>query len=313
MTDHRDIVASPAAGGRPPTDWRFARRPGWILSHLFVLSCVVVFIFLAFWQLDRLHGRRDVNRMIEAREQEAPVPIETLVQPTEPADQANADTFRTVTVTGRYDTANQVLIRNRTRNNSDPGWWLITPLVSSDGTTAVAVNRGWVPYAIDESSSLDQFAPPTGTVTVTGLLMSTQNRVSGPYDPADGVLHTLSRVDLTRYQHQLPYPIYPVYVSLRSSVPPQDGPLPEPVPTPELGDGPHLNYAGQWLIFATLTVIVYPLLLRRRARDKGVERAEREVARARSDAAEVRGGDLPCSGVDHVGPGQQDRRRFGGG
>ena len=176
MTDHRDIVASPAAGGRPPTDWRFARRPGWILSHLFVLSCVVAFIFLAFWQLDRLHGRRDVNRMIEAREQEAPVPIETLVQPTEPADQANADTFRTVTVTGRYDTANQVLIRNRTRNNSDPGWWLITPLVSSDGTTAVAVNRGWVPYAIDENSSLDQFAPPTGTVTVTGLLMSTQNR-----------------------------------------------------------------------------------------------------------------------------------------
>ena len=284
MTDHRDIVASPAAAGRPPTDWRFARRPGWILSHLFVASCVVAFIFLAFWQLDRLHGRRDINRMIEAREQEAPVPIETLVRPGEAADQANPNTFRTVTATGHYDTTNQVLIRNRTRNSSDPGWWLITPLVSDDGTTAVAVNRGWVPYAIDENSSLDQFAPPTGTVTVTGLLMSTQNRESGPYDPADGVLHTLSRVDLTRYQHQLPYQIYPVYVSLQSSSPAQDGPLPDPVPTPELGDGPHLNYAGQWLIFATLTVIVYPLLLRRRARDKGIERAEQEVARARAEA-----------------------------
>ena len=277
MTDHRDIVASPAATGRPPTDWRFARRPGWILSHLFVLACVVAFIFLAFWQLDRLSGRREVNKMIEAREQSAPVPIESLVQPTEPAETANAFTFRSVTVTGQYDTANQVLIRNRTRNKSDPGWWLITPLVSADGKTAVAVNRGWVPYAIDENSSLQEFAPPSGTVTVTGLLMSTQNRESGPYDPADGVLHTLSRVDLTRYQHQVPYQLYPVYVSLHSSDPAQAGPLPDPVPAPELGDGPHLNYAGQWLIFATLTIIVYPFLLRRRARDKGVERAEREA------------------------------------
>jgi len=278
VTDHRDIVASPAAAGRPPTDWSFVRRPGWILSHLFVLGCVVAFILLAFWQLDRLSGRREVNRMIQGRETEAPVPIESLVDPTQSADVANANTFRVVTVTGHYDTANQVLIRNRTRNNSDPGWWLITPLVGADGKTAVAVNRGWVPYAIDENSTLAEFAPPSGSVTVTGLLMSTQNRVSGPYDPSDGVVHTLSRVDLTRYQHQLPYQLYPVYVTLQSSTPPQSGPLPEPVPAPEMGDGPHLNYAGQWLIFATLTVIVYPLLLRRRARDKGVERAEREVA-----------------------------------
>jgi cytochrome oxidase assembly protein ShyY1 len=282
VTDHRDIVASPAAAGRPPTDWAFARRPGWILSHLFVLGCVLAFLLLANWQLDRLGGRRDVNRMIEAREQSAPVPIDTLVQPTDAAAQANAFTFRPVTVTGTYDTANQVLIRNRTRNSSDPGWWLITPLVSADGRTAVAVNRGWVPYAIDENSSLAEFAPPTGTVTVTGLVMSTQNRESGPYDPADGVLRTLSRVDLIRFQHQLPYQLYPVYVSLSSSQPPQSGPLPDPVPPPELGDGPHLNYAGQWLIFATLTVIVYPLLLRRRARDKGIERAERE-AEARAE------------------------------
>lgn len=287
MTDHRDIVASSAAPGRPPTDWRFARRPGWILSHLFVLACVVTFLFLASWQLSRLHGRRDVNAMIEAREQTAPVPIDTLVQPNEPADQANLDTFRTVTATGTYDTSNQVLIRNRTRNNSDPGWWLITPLVSADGTSAVAVNRGWVPYAIDENSSLDEFAPPTGVVTVTGLLLSTQNRVSGPYDPADGTLHTLSRVDLNRYQHQLPYQLYPTYLSLQSSDPAQSGGLPEPVPPPELGDGPHLNYAGQWLIFATLTVIVYPLLLRRRARDKGVERAEAEHAQVERDRERV--------------------------
>ena len=39
-------------------------------------------------------------------------------------------------------------------------------------------------------------------------------------------------------------------------------------------EGPHLDYAGQWFIFATLTVIVYPLLLRRTARHKASEKAE---------------------------------------
>ncbi|MEI7592837.1 MAG: SURF1 family protein [Actinomycetes bacterium] len=275
MTQSNEIVASPAPAGKPPTDWRFARRPSWILSHLFVAACVIAFVFLAFWQLDRLSGRREINRVITNREQTDAVPLVSLINPSASAGDAADLTYRKVTVTGRYDTANQVLIRNRTRNKSDPGWWLMTPLVSADGTSAIAVNRGWVPYAIDENSSLSQFAPPDGIVTVTGLVLSTQNRVSGPYDPSDGVLHTLSRVDLNRWQQQLDYRLFPVYVSLQSSQPPQSGALPDPTPTPELGDGPHLNYAGQWVIFATLTVIVYPLLLRRRARDAAVVNAEK--------------------------------------
>jgi cytochrome oxidase assembly protein ShyY1 len=279
----QEIVASPAPVGKPPTDWRFARRPGWILSHVFVLACMVAFIFLAGWQLNRLHGRRDVNRVITSREQATPDPLGSMIPATATAADAADLTYRRVTVTGHYDTTNQMLIRNRTRNKSDPGWWLMTPLVSDDGTTAVAVNRGWVPYVIDENGPLDQFAPPGGPVTVTGLVLSTQNRVSGPYDPAEGTLHTLSRVDLNRWRQQVPYTLFPVYVSLQSSDPTQSGDLPEPVPAPELGDGPHLNYAGQWLIFAALTVIVYPLLLRRRARDKAVENAERIHADRQSE------------------------------
>jgi cytochrome oxidase assembly protein ShyY1 len=296
VTEPQEIVASPAPTGKPPTDWSFARRPGWILSHIFVAACVVTFIFLAFWQLDRLHGRREVNRVIGAREQTEAVPLESLTSATATSGDAADLIYRKVTVTGRYDTDNQVLIRNRTRNKSDPGWWLMTPLVSVDGTTAVAVNRGWVPYAIDEDGALPEYGPPAGIVTVTGLVLSTQNRVSGPYDPADGVLHTLSRVDLNRWQRQLGYDLYPVYVSLQSSNPAQAGDLPEPVPTPDLGDGPHLNYAGQWLIFATLTVIVYPLLLRRRARDKATEKAERAHAAAANHDPSDAPGDAPGDG-----------------
>jgi surfeit locus 1 family protein len=284
VTEHQEIVASqpPEHWDEPPTDWSFVWRPGWILSHLFVASCVVAFVLLGFWQLSRLQERKDANALIRSRETAEPVPLGTLIPVDATPEQSAPISYRKVTVTGRYDNDNQVLIRNRTRASSDPGWWMMTPLVTADGT-AVAVNRGWVPYAIDENGPLTEYAPPEGTVTVTGLVYPTQNRQSGPTDNPEGTLRTLSRVDLTRWARQLDYGLFPVYVNLQSSDPAQSGDLPEPVAAPTLDEGPHLNYAGQWFIFAVLTVIVYPLLLRRTARHKAAEKAEAAHAAGPAD------------------------------
>jgi surfeit locus 1 family protein len=274
-----EIVASPAPvlPGKPPADWSFVVTPRWILSHLFVAACCAAMIWAGFWQLSRLQGRRQINRMIEAREVSPAVPLQTLVSATESQKIANHKDFRQVTVTGRYDSANEILIRNEQDDQFDPGWWLVTPMILPDGT-AVAINRGFVPLTLGENAApgvaengpLPQYAPPKGTVTVTGLVYATENRTGGSYDPATGRLHTLSRVDLVRYQRQLPYRIFPVYVSLATSKPPQHGTYPEPISPPALGDGPHLNYAGQWFIFTLITIIVYPLLLRRVARNRTI-------------------------------------------
>ena len=302
MTEHQEIVASqpPDHWDKPPMDWGFVWRPGWIFSHVFVAACVVIFILCAFWQLSRLSQRKDANALIRARETSQPVPLGSLLPVDATPDQSKPISYRKVTVTGHYDTDNQVLIRNRTRGSSDPGWWLMTPLITADGS-AVAINRGWVPYAIDENGPLTDYAPPSGTVTVTGLVFPTQNRQSGPTDAADGTLRTLSRVDLVRYAHQLDYPLYPVYVNLATSDPAQSGALPDPVPPPTLDEGPHLDYAGQWFIFATLTIIVYPLLLRRTARHKASEKAEAEHA-ARGDGDGDGDGDERLDGADPAGP-----------
>jgi cytochrome oxidase assembly protein ShyY1 len=290
VTEHQEIVASqpPDHWDKPPTDWSFVWRPGWILSHLFVAACVVAFVLAGFWQLSRLQQRKDANAVIRSRETSAPVPLSSLIGVDATPDQSGPISYRLVTVTGRYDTDAEVLIRNRTSSGGDPGWWLMTPLITADGS-AVAVNRGWVPYAIDENGPLTDYAPPDGVVTVTGLVYPTQNRQSGPVDNPEGTLRTLSRVDLTRWAQQLDEPLYPVYVNLQTSDPAQPGQLPEPVPAPTLDEGPHLNYAGQWFIFATLTVIVYPLLLRRTARHKAVEKLEAAHADLADDPDETTG------------------------
>jgi surfeit locus 1 family protein len=287
-----EIVASPPPPkvGKHPMVWDFVWKPRWILSHLFVLLCILAMLYMAGFELARLHGRRSINHMIEAREQVGPVPIQSLVGAHQPDAVANHKDFRQTTVTGRYDEANQMLIRNEQDPDDDPGWWLVTPMILPDGT-AVAVNRGFVPLTLgdtglladEENRPLPQYRPPSGTVTVTGMIFPTQNRTGGPYDPGAGHLHTLSRVDLNRWQRQVPYRLFPVYVNLASSRPAQKGTYPQPVVLPPLNDGPHLNYTGQWLIFATLTAIVYPLLLRRNARNRAVTEEDATVSASGGD------------------------------
>ncbi len=263
---------------KPPTDYRFVYRPGWIASHVFVLSCVVVFVSLGLWQLGRLDERKAYNAAVAESQQLPVIPIEDLLPegPDSDPEAIDAAQYRTVTVTGVYDTDAEVLIRNRTLQGL-PGFWMLTPLVLPDGT-AVAVNRGWVPFATtDADGPWPDYAPPTGAVTVTGMVKETVRQskglITGATDETGVRLTTLARVDLERFQQQVDERIYPVSVDLRSQDP-AGGQLPQPVPEPILDDGPHLSYAMQWFIFALLTCIVYPLLLRRTARHKAADALE---------------------------------------
>jgi cytochrome oxidase assembly protein ShyY1 len=85
----------------------------------------------------------------------------------------------------------------------------------------------------------------------------------------------MARADVARIAKQLPYPIAPAYVQLVTQQPPQPGPQPRVVPELALDEGPHLSYAIQWFIFSTIAVVGYPLILRRKARDKEPDEDDR--------------------------------------
>lgn len=253
--------------------YRFLLRPLWILSHLFVIGVVVLMVNLGFWQLRRLDERTSANAEVTAAMALPAQPIAALV-PAGPAathDDVESVKYRAATVTGTYLVDQQVLVTNRTQNGA-PGYWVITPLQVADGV-AVAINRGWIPYSYTADGSWSDFAPPAGTVTVTGAIEQTQVRstdgiVNGPEDAPDGTLRTLARVDVARLDQQVGERLYPLYLNLVSQTPPQpESPgIPAAVPPPDLSEGPHLSYALQWFTFSAMTLIVYPLLLRRVAR-----------------------------------------------
>jgi surfeit locus 1 family protein len=246
--------------------YRFALRPKWLLSHLLILILVVVMINLGFWQLRRLDEKKTYNASVRANESLPVAPLDSLVHPSDPSSSGKELAFRRVTVTGTYDTTNEVIVRARSLDER-PGVWVASPLRLASGD-AVVVVRGFLPTQGTPDAVPADAAPPAGQVTIEGLVQETQTRGTfGPTDP-DGRLTNIARVDVARMQQQVPYSLYPVYVQLKSSQPGQSGPEPEVLPEPVLDEGPHLSYAVQWFIFSTIAIVGYPLILRRSARNR---------------------------------------------
>ena len=259
--------------------YRFALRPRWIISHVFVLTMVGAFIWAGFWQLSRLEEKRDRNDRVSARTTRPVADAADLAAPGD-YDAASDLEFRRATATGTYRPDQEVLVRSRSRDSA-PGSWVLTPLQLDDGTSVV-VNRGWISNGGQFESVPEQFAAPEGEVTVTGLVRETETRGSfGPTDPATGTLDNLARADVARLDQQVDGDVLPFYLQLLEQDPAVTPDDPRPVPAPELDEGPHLSYALQWFTFALMTLIIYPLILRRRARE-----IEREALEAKLDRAD---------------------------
>ena len=250
--------------------YRFALKPKWILSHLFVLFMVVTMINLGLWQLRRLDEKRDRNARIEQRMSDETMDLEGAAAPGDFGAGQDLQ-WRVGTATGTYVADQQVLVRSRSLDGA-PGSWVLTPLRLDDGTELV-VNRGWIQNNGQYDRVPKRYAPPTGPVTVTGLVRGSETRGRfGPTDPKVGTLASLARADVARLDQQVPQDLLPFWLQLLEQDPAVGARAPQPVPVPELDEGPHLSYALQWFTFTALVLIFYPLILRRRARELDKER-----------------------------------------
>lgn len=246
--------------------YRFALRPLWIVSHVFVAAMVIAMVLLGFWQLDRLDQKRDRNDRVAARSAQPAAEAQELADPGDFAAVPGLE-FRHVSATGTYRADQEVLVRSRSFDGA-PGSWVLTPLEIDDGL-AVVVNRGWISNTGGLDAVPAEFAAPDGTVTVTGLVRTTETKGSfGATDPTAGTITDFARADIARLDQQVDEDLLPFTVQLQSQDPAVTDADPTPVPAPALDEGPHLSYAVQWFTFATMTVIVYALILRKKAREQ---------------------------------------------
>jgi cytochrome oxidase assembly protein ShyY1 len=187
---------------------------------------IALMLRLSWWQHTRYQEKLRLIAKLQARMVEPVMPLESIL-----TESPESLSYRRVTVTGQYDFAHEMVLRNR-RYEGVPGVHVLTPLQletmqppegSSIATSQintlprhVLVSRGFIPlsYASREQRAPLQRPPET---TVTAIIKPTAKKsFLAPSDPPSGSVYpwidAWLRVDIPKMAAQLPYPILPFYL-----------------------------------------------------------------------------------------------------
>lgn len=263
--------------------YRFLLTPRWLGILAATLAASAVMVLLGNWQLHRYQQRSATNERIDAAADRPPVPLGTTL----PAPATGAGTagppppgnsaWTRVTVTGRYDDGNTILVRGRTVA-SRVGFEVVTPLVLADGS-AVLVDRGWLPPAPGDATAQPAVpAPPSGPVTVIGRVRLSESRPDA-VARRDGRLET-RRIAVPALADALPYPVYGAYLLLDEQDPATD-PAFASIPVRHENDWQNAGYVVQWWLFAGMALAGFGWAARREARS----RRDGREARSHGDRA----------------------------
>ena len=287
MTDH------PSAGRTPRCRapgirlyrrgvYRFLFTRQWVILALVTLVMIPTMIELGFWQLHRHEHRVAQNALIAHNLKARPVPVTTMTSPGHTVPRA--DYWRTVTATGKFDTAHEVAVRRRTSGDDQIGVHVLTPLDLKGGGT-VLVNRGWIPAADDQSAFPAVPDAPRGEVTVTGRLKADETTSSSGIKDLKGLPdRQVMLINSAEQSKLLSRPVLGGYIEMTG--PKQPGNTPEMVAAPDDESiGPHMAYAIQWWLFTAGVPVGFVVLARREKRDRA-EAARQDGAAGRPGTPE---------------------------
>jgi cytochrome oxidase assembly protein ShyY1 len=250
--------------------------PRWLLLHVGTVVAVVAMVLLGQWQMRSYAAQ-------ELREQEAaaaaaleadPVPVSEAVPPGQPLLEDSQGVL--ATATGTYDPDATLLLPGRTLDGAT-GWYVVTPLLDDAGV-ATPVLRGWV--ASDDAAAVE---PPTGTVTVTGVVTAPESADDAAV-PASTALPEGQVAALTTTVLFTGFPYPPgdirqaVVVAVDESRTPATAPDRVPVAQAAPAAGGvsawrHLSYAWQWWLFAAAAIAFWVAFVRAGVRERRDERA----------------------------------------
>ncbi|MGW1839454.1 SURF1 family cytochrome oxidase biogenesis protein [Streptomyces sp. NPDC002067] len=246
--------------------YRFLLSRQWVILTLVGLAMIPAMVKLGFWQFHRHEHRVAQNQLIDRSLHAKPVPVTELTAPGRPLPRA--DMWRTVTATGTYDTAHEVVVRQRTAaDESTIGYYVLTPLDLGHGET-VLVNRGWIAAGGDLTKFPDVPAAPRGTVTVTGRMMADETTEGSGIKDRQGLPdRQVMLINSAQQAKLLHRPVLAGYIEQTAPKTPHN--TPELVPDPDHDSiGPHMAYAVQWWLFAAAVPVGWVVLVRRERRDR---------------------------------------------
>jgi cytochrome oxidase assembly protein ShyY1 len=227
------------------------KEPWSFFKTIIALGLVVLCIWAANWQYTRGVDRHARNNVIEERIAQSPIELSA-----RDADPVNNE-WQSVSTNGRFDSNQQILLRNR-YSEGKYGYEVLTLFTSNSGEK-FWVDRGWVQAGATATTPPEVTKVPEVDVSITGRFRLDSSLPRGSFFalPGDGQglvseLNAQSQLDTEKF-----------YIDLLSGSDPSLTPA-VPAQLPPLSDGPHMAYALQWLFFGGL--IVYGRILIRRTR-----------------------------------------------
>ncbi|MHA3835857.1 SURF1 family cytochrome oxidase biogenesis protein [Terrabacter sp. AAH1] len=240
----------------------------WLLGTLVAVLFGVACFYLGLWQWHRHVEQRTKVEAIARNYGAAPVAFSpALVGSGLPQERQ----WTRVTLTGTYAAGSDLLVRNRTLDQT-VGFEVLTPF-QTEGVT-VLVDRGWVPNAENAETSPAVDPPPTGSVEVTGWLRTGEVSLG-----RDLPRPQLASINVGDARAQVPsLSSLDAYVVLGAQSPAAragDHPV-RVLPRPEEDLGPHQAYAYQWWLFMPggLVFVVFAIRREAQAATEGTERAD---------------------------------------
>ncbi len=188
----------------------------------------------------------------------------------------DAMVFRRTTVEGTYMRDDEIFSIGRT-SHAQPATLVATPLALDDGTVLIVV-RGFVP-AETSGPPAEGYEPPRGRVALVGRIDDGEDgpRIGEP-DPPDGVLRSLSRLDLEFIDRWMEGDVLPISLLLEEQVPADLEGAPVQVSIEELSEGSHLGYAVQWFAFSIVVFVGVGALIRRAGMTEELSGTEQDRA-----------------------------------
>lgn len=264
------------AGRRSPVTYaggvlRSLISPRWLGLSALLVALVSACTLLGLWQLGvaRDEGLKEVVAQAGSS-QRAPLPQVLAPHAAFPAELSN----RLVEVTGTYAPDRSLVVTDR-RLADRPGAWVVTPLVTDDGT--IAVLRGFV-----LGSPTVAPTPPTGVVTVAGSLGPGESPRGGQPLAAPQV----RSIDLAALVNAWPGELYNAVVFASDE---RVGGAPvaaaglDRVPAPSLSaplNFKNAAYAVQWWAFGLFAIWMWWKMFRAEQQEPLVERAPQEEVTA---------------------------------
>ena len=227
------------------------KEPWSFFKTIIALGLVLLCIWAANWQYTRGVDRHARNNVIEERIARSPIELSA-----RDADPVNNE-WQSVSANGRFDSNQQILLRNR-YSEGKYGYEVLTLFTSNSGEK-FWVDRGWVQAGATATTPPEVTKVPEVDVSITGRFRLDSSLPRGSFFalPGDGQglvseLNAQSQLDTEKF-----------YIDLLSGSDPSLTPA-VPAQLPPLSDGPHMAYALQWLFFGGL--IIYGRILIRRTR-----------------------------------------------